>query len=178
MRDVSIRPVTVADAEAIRAIYAPIIETTHISFELQAPSLEEIARRIVEYTDRLPWLVAVDDDRVVGYAYAAPHGSRDAYRWAVDTSIYLDGSSRSRGIGTFLYGDLLARLRTLGYVSAFAGIALPNPASVALHERVGFVATGSFPVAGFKLGRWIDVGLWRCGLAEASEAPIAPAPWR
>lgn len=94
----------------------------------------------------------------------------------MDTSIYLDADVRGRGIGTVLYRDLLARLRALGYVSAFAGIAMPNPASVALHERVGFVPTGSFPVAGFKLGRWIDVSLWRCGLADLPEQPTPPAP--
>lgn len=178
MSDDNVRPVTSADVEAIQAICRPIVETTHISFELEVPSLDEIARRIAEYTSRLPWLIAVvDDDRAVGYAYAAPHGSRDAYRWAVDTSIYLDAGVRRRGVGTTLYQELLAQLRALGYVSAFAGIALPNPASVALHERVGFVAIGSFPIAGFKFGRWVDVGLWRCGLADPAEEPFAPGPW-
>ena len=174
MSDVNTRRVVPADAEAIRAIYAPIVETTHISFELEAPSADEIARRIAEITERLPWLVAVKNEHVVGYAYAAPHGKRDAYRWSVDTSIYLDAGVRGRGIGTFLYRDLLTRLQALGYVSAFAGIALPNPASVALHESVGFVATGSFPVAGFKHGRWIDVSLWRRGLADPADEPITP----
>lgn len=178
MPGVTVRPVEAADVEAIRAIYAPIVEASHISFELEVPSREEMVRRVAEYTERLPWLVVVDNDQVMGYAYAAPHGDRGAYRWAVDTSIYLDPGIRGRGIGTILYTDLLERLRTLGYVSAFAGVALPNPASVALHQRVGFLATGSFPVAGFKLGRWIDVSLWRCGLADLAEEPIAPAMWR
>jgi L-amino acid N-acyltransferase YncA len=178
MADVGIRPVETADAEAIQAIYAPIVETSHISFELIAPSRDEMARRIKE-AEQLPWLVAVDEGRrVVGYAYAARHGGRDAYAWAVDTSIYLDAAVRGRGIGTALYADLLTRLRALGYVSAFAGIALPNAASVALHQRVGFEATGSFPVAGYKLGRWIDVSLWRSALAEPSVEPSRPQPWR
>jgi len=178
MADVNVRPVASGDVDAIQAIYAPIVETTHASFELEVPSRDEIARRIAEYTTRLPWLVAVDGERVVGYAYAAPHGSRDAYRWAIDTSIYVDAGVRGRGIGEVLYQELLARLRSIGYVSAFAGIALPNPASIALHERVGFVAVGSFPVAGFKFGRWIDVGLWRCGLTDPPEAPREPDLWK
>lgn len=177
-QEVVIRPVEPRDAEEIQAVYAPIVETTHISFELTAPSQEEIARRIKETAERLPWLVAVEDHRVIGYAYAAPHGTRGAYAWAVDTSVYLDGAVRGRGVGTALYGDLLGRLRALGYVSAFAGIALPNAASVALHKRVGFEATGSFPVAGFKLGRWIDVSLWRCALAAPPGEPTRPHWWR
>ena len=154
------------------------METTHISFELEAPSPEEMERRIEATADRLPWLVVSDDETVVGYAYAVPHASRGAYAWAVDTSIYLDAAVQGRGAGTALYRELLERLRVLGYVSAFAGIALPNAASVALHERVGFSATGSFPAAGFKLGRWIDVSLWRCQLAEPADAPVLPRPWR
>jgi L-amino acid N-acyltransferase YncA len=175
---VGIRPVDVTDADAIRAIYAPIVEETHISFELSAPSRDEMARRIRQTAEQLPWLVAVDHDRVVGYACAAPHGARGAYAWAVDTSIYLDGTIRGRGVGATLYSELLERLRSLGYVSAFAGIALPNPASVALHRRVGFEPTGLFPVAGFKLGRWIDVSLWRCALATPTEKPVRPSPWK
>ena len=179
MQGVALRAVdAAADADRILAIYAPIVEATHISFELEVPSREEVLRRINTTADRLPWLVATEAGSVIGYAYAAPHGSRGAYAWAVDTSIYLDGAAHGRGVGTALYGELLERLRTLGYISAFAGIALPNPASVALHRRVGFEPTGSFPVAGFKLGRWVDVSLWRCLLAEPGPTPTAPKPWR
>ena len=176
--EVTIRPVGLTDADAVQAIYGPIVEDTHISFELAAPSRSEMARRIQETASRFPWLVAVEDERVVGYAYAAAHGTREAYSWAVDTSIYLDASARGRGVGVGLYGELLERLRSLGYVSAFAGIALPNPSSVALHRRVGFEPTGSFPVAGFKFGRWIDVSLWRRELAAPTDSPTAPLVWR
>ena len=174
----TVRGVVVDDAEAIQAIYRPIVETTHISFELVAPSVKEMSQRIAEVTATLPWLVATHERRVLGYAYAAPHSERGAYRWAVDTSIYLADDARGQGIGTRLYGQLLDHLRTLGYVSAFAGIALPNQASVALHQRAGFTAVGSFPVAGFKLGRWIDVSLWRCSLTETPISPDAPRTWR
>ena len=178
MSQVDVRPVDIGDVTAIQAIYAPIVDATHVSFELTAPSCEEMARRITQTTERLPWLVAVDGDRVVGYAYAAPHGGRAAYAWSVDTSIYLDTAVRGRGVGADLYGAVLDQLRVLGYVSAFAGIALPNAASVALHRRMGFEETGSLPVAGFKLGRWIDVSLWRCELAEPPSEPRLPRHWR
>jgi phosphinothricin acetyltransferase len=176
--DPTIRAATPADADAVAAIYAPIVETTHISFELEPPTTEEMEHRISNVTRLLPWLIAEHDDDVIGYAYAAPHAPRPAYRWAVDTSIYLDNAARGQGVGTTLYQTLLDALRRLGYVSAFAGIALPNEASVALHRRAGFVDIGSFPVAGFKLGRWIDVSLWRCPLLPRSEDPAPPQPWR
>ena len=178
MHDVSVRPVEIGDAGAIQAIYAPVVEDTHISFELAVPSLIEMTRRIEETASRFPWLVAVKQEHVIGNAYAAPHSTREAYAWAVDTSVYLDVAARGRGVGATLYGDLLERLTSLGYVSAFAGIALPNPASVALHRRVGFEPTGSFPVAGFKFGRWIDVSLWRRELVTPPDQPNEPSPWR
>ena len=178
MLEVTVRGVVTDDAEAIQVIYRPIVESTHISFELVAPTVEEMRQRIAQVTATLPWLVATDERGVLGYAYAAAHSDRGAYRWAVDTSIYLADDARGRGIGTRLYGQLLDRLRTLGYVSAFAGIALPNPASVALHERVGFTQVGSFPIAGFKLGRWIDVSLWRCSVTETPISPDPPRTWR
>ena len=177
MPEINIRPASPTDAEAIRAIYAPVVETTHISFELEPPSVEEMARRITTTTAQLPWLVGVRDGRVIGYAYAAPHNPRRAYQWAVETSIYLDAEVRGQGIGAVLYRELLGQLRSLGYVSAFAGIALPNEASIALHERVGYEPIGRFPVAGFKLGRWIDVGLWRCGLNDPPDDPKPPPRW-
>jgi phosphinothricin acetyltransferase len=176
--DIWLRDATLEDAATIQSIYAPIVDTTHISFELESPSVDEMRRRIEQVTRNLPWLVAADGDEVVGYAYATPHAERAAYRWAVDTSVYLAEEARGRGIGKAIYKDLLHQLRGCGYVSAYAGIALPNDASVALHERLGFVAVGSFPTAGFKLGRWIDVSLWRCALSEPPAAPAIPTQWR
>jgi phosphinothricin acetyltransferase len=174
---VTIRAVSLADASAIGAIYAQVVEDTHISFEIDPPSSEEIATRISSVTAAFPWLVATDDGDVVGYAYAGPHGERAAYRWSVDTSIYLAAGARGRGVGTTLYRELLSELTALGYVSAFAGIALPNDASVALHQRAGFASVGSFPLAGFKLGRWWDVALLRRALNEPTATPEPPARW-
>jgi L-amino acid N-acyltransferase YncA len=126
---------------------------------------------------RLPWLVAETAEGVTGYAYAAPFRSRAAYRWSVETSVYLGEAARGCGIGRRLYDHLLAELCDLGYVNAYAGIALPNEASVRLHEAVGFTAIGVFPAAGHKHGRWVDVGWWVRALRPPPGAASPPRPW-
>ncbi|MGH3720787.1 MAG: GNAT family N-acetyltransferase [Pseudonocardiaceae bacterium] len=126
---------------------------------------------------RLPWLVADDASRVVGYAYASRHQQRAAYRWSAESSVYLDPEYRSRGVGRLLYDCLTAEVCALGYVSLFAGIALPNKASVALHEAVGFAALGVFRDVGYKHGAWHDVGWWRRSLRDVPVPPSEPRVW-
>jgi L-amino acid N-acyltransferase YncA len=174
---VSVRPAAAVDAGAISDIYAPIVRETTISFEAEPPGPGEILRRMTAGPDRLPWLVAEMARKVAGYAYAAPFRSRQAYRWSVETSVYVAAAARGRGAGRALYHRLLAELHTLGYVSAFAGIALPNDASVRLHEAAGFTHVGTFPAAGFKHGQWVDVGWWGIELRRAPAAPDPPLPW-
>jgi NAD(P)-dependent dehydrogenase (short-subunit alcohol dehydrogenase family) len=111
---------------------------------------------------------------VVGYAYASPHRSREAYRWAIEVSAYVDEEHRGRGLGGRLYDVLLDEVRALGLVSAYAGITLPNEASVALHEGRGFSHVGTFPRAGFKHGKWHDVGWWYRALTTSTDPPEAP----
>jgi phosphinothricin acetyltransferase len=126
---------------------------------------------------QLPWLVATDDDgTVAGLAYAGPWNPRPAYRWTVETTVYVAADRRGRGIGDALYGSLLDRLRRQGLHSALAVVALPNPASVRLHERHGYVVAGLLREAGFKLGEWRDVGLWQCLLTEDRSAPASLGP--
>lgn len=173
---VIIRAATCADAEAICAIYRPIVNSTAISFEELAPDAAEITRRMLAHP-RLPWLVADDAGRVVGYAYAARHRQRAAYRWSADSSVYLDPEHRSRGLGRLLYERLIAEVCELGYVSLFAGIALPNAASVALHEKVGFAALGVFRHVGYKYGCWYDVGWWQRSLRDLPVPPPEPREW-
>ncbi len=157
-----IRGATPDDAEAILAIYAPVVRDTTISFELEPPTVEDMRGRIVSTTAQLPWLVAVDEsDAVVGYAYAGKHRERAAYQWSVDVTAYVHPERRERGIGKALYGRLFELLTAAGYCQAFAGIALPNVASVALHESVGFVPIGIYRNVGFKHGAWRDVGWWQ-----------------
>jgi phosphinothricin acetyltransferase len=126
----------------------------------------------------LPWLVAERDGGVTGYAYASPHRARAAYRWGADVSVYLDERERGRGSGRALYGALLPVLRDLGYTGAYAGITLPNPASVALHESMGFSLVGVYRRVGYKLGGWHDVGWWQLVLADPlPEVPAEPREW-
>jgi phosphinothricin acetyltransferase len=135
-----------------------------------------MAGRIADVSARLPRLVCEHDGAVAGYAYASPWKTRSAYRFAVETSIYLADGQVGRGMGRRLYGALLDELRGRGLFVAIGGISLPNAASVALHERLGFVKIGHFPAVGWKLGRWIDVGYWqlqlRSGVPHGS-APVA-----
>lgn len=169
----SVRVATVDDVEAIVAIYAPIVANTVISFELEVPTVDEMRRRIAAALDRFAWLVSVDaDDAVDGYVYASRHRERAAYQWSVDVTAYVRADARGRGIGKRLYTRLFDDLAALGYYQAFAGIALPNAASVALHESVGFTPIGIYRDVGYKLGAWHDVGWWQRTLRP----PSAPRP--
>lgn len=169
------------DAAELAAIYRPYVEESVASFEDVAPDSSRIAVRM-KAAPRLPWLVAEDEaGGVVGYAYATRHRDRAAYRWAVDCSVYLQPDRRGHGTGRLLYGTLLPLLRDLGYCRAHAGIALPNPASVALHEACGFKPVGVYQHVGYKFGSWHDVGWWQLSLAPAGGSqgpPDEPRQWR
>lgn len=156
-----IRPARIEDAEAIQAIYAPIVATTTISFEEVPPDTAEIAHRIETVSKVYPYLVAERDGRLLGYAYASQHRTRAAYRTSVDVAIYADANARRTGVGRALYGELLPQAAKAGFHAAFAGIALPNPASVALHEALGFTPVGVYREVGQKFGQWLDVGWWQ-----------------
>jgi phosphinothricin acetyltransferase len=176
---VRIRAATADDAAAIASIYAPYVDGSVISFEMAAPDAQEIGARMAGAGELYPWLVAeAEGGEVIGYAYAAAFRTRAAYHWAVETTIYLAEASHGRGIGSSLYQPLLSILAAQGFTQAIAAIALPNPASVRLHERLGFDHAGTYSKVGFKLGRWWDVGLWQRGLAPAAIPPAAPVPWR
>ena len=172
-----IRAATADDADAITAIYAPIVRGTAISFELEPPSVDDMRARIAETLQTLPWLVSVDaTDAVEGYAYASRHRERAAYQWSVDTTAYVRADRRGQGVGRALYGALLVALGDLGYCRAFAGIALPNAASIALHESMGFEAIGVYRSVGFKLGAWHDVGWWQRHLQQPA-VPTQPGSY-
>jgi L-amino acid N-acyltransferase YncA len=178
-------PPTIRDADpqrdgaACAAIYAPHVEGSPTSFEERAPSAAEMAARIESYTATHPWLVAERGGEVVGYAYACRHQERAAYRWAADVSVYVADGSRGSGLGRRLYEELFERLRAQRFQVACAGITLPNPASEALHERLGFAQTGLSPRIGWKEGAWRDVGWYQLELVEAGERapadPLAPS---
>lgn len=172
----SVRPVSVADAGRIAAIYAPVVIGTAVSFEIDPPGPDEMARRIGKVTSGYPWLVAEADGDVIGYAFAGQYRQRPAYRWAIETTIYIDEAHRGKGLGKTLYSALLDEAVGWGFATAFAGIAQPNQASEALHAAVGFEPVGVFRRAGFKLGEWRDVAWWQRPLSSLTppRTPVRP----
>ncbi|MFL6781668.1 MAG: GNAT family N-acetyltransferase [Sphingomicrobium sp.] len=166
------------DAEAIAAIYRPYVEDGRISFEESAPDAAEMARRMTgDMPGYHPWLVAKEDANLLGYAASSPFRTRPAYRWTVETGIYLAPGASGRGIGQGLLSELLELLQRQGYVAAIGAIALPNAPSVALHEKLGFTYAGTYRRVGFKMGEWLDVGLWQKELAARSATPEEPRPY-
>src|SRR5437016_10342731 len=160
----TIRLATEADAEGIVAIYAPIVRETAISFEVEAPDVNAMRRRIAETLAHLPWLICERRGEVLGYAYASTHRTRAAYQWSVDVSVYVHARIRRSGVGKALYTSLLRFLDLQGFYNVYAGITLPNPASVRLHESLEFQPVAVYRAVGYKLGAWHDVGGWYLGL--------------
>jgi phosphinothricin acetyltransferase len=163
------------DAAECAAIYAPSVQHGVSSFEDVPPDAIEMAARIAATIATRPWLVAELDGTLAGYAYASRHRERAAYRWASDVSVYVSADHRRRGAARALYVALLGRLADQGFRIACAGIALPNPASIALHESLGFRPVGVYRDIGFKLGRWWDVSWWQLALGPAGSGEGPPA---
>jgi phosphinothricin acetyltransferase len=159
-----LRACETTDAGPIAAIYNHYVRDTVVTFEETPVSTEEMAARIAKLAPRCPWLVAEDGGVIVGYAYATPWKERSAYRFSVESTVYCAPGHLRRGTGTKLYRGLIAELKARNFHSAVGGIALPNPASIALHEKVGFRKVAHFAEVGFKLGRWVDVGYWQLTL--------------
>lgn len=157
-----IRDALLQDAAAIAAIYNPYVLTTTISFEEEAVSPQEMAQRMAQVQQQgLPYLVAESNGQLQGYAYATPWRVRKAYRYSVEVTVYLPEHAQGRGVGTALYQALFSRLKALGVHAVIGGITQPNPASVALHEKLGMRQVALFPEVGFKFGAWRDVGYWQ-----------------
>jgi phosphinothricin acetyltransferase len=151
-----------------------VVASTPISFEVEPPGASEMEARIAATLVRTPWLACVEGDVLLGYAYGSQHRERAAYRWSVDVSVYVRDGVRRAGVGRALYRSLLALLRLQGFHAAHAGITLPNPASVGLHEALGFRPVAVYPKVGFKLGAWYDVGWWQLELRPRVAAPAEP----
>jgi phosphinothricin acetyltransferase len=167
-----IRPVAPSDAAAIAIIYNHYVLNTIVTFEEAPVDAAKIARRIDEIRASYPWLVAIEDDRVVGYGYAGKWKGRCAYRHTVESTVYLAPDAFGRGLGTSLYAALLEDLPLRNVHAVIGGIALPNPASVALHEKFGFRKSGEFKEVGRKFGRWIDVGYWQLTFSPSSSRSL------
>ncbi len=173
MEDVRIRRAAVEDCTAIAEIYRPHVETGIASFEEVAPDSAEIAKRMAAAGAAYPWLVADADGEVIGYAYASQHKARAAYRFSVDTTIYLAADAIGKGMGRSLYAALLDLLTQQNYVMAFGGMTEPNEASTGLHRAMGFSPVARYPSVGYKQGAWRDVEWWSRPLA-APQTPPAP----
>ncbi len=171
-----LRPATREDAAAIRDIYAPNILEGAISFELDVPSEEEMARRIEAVNARVPWLVAERRGEVAGYAYATTYRAREAYRWTLESSVYVHAGHRRAGIARTLMVALIDVVRRLGYRTLVAGATMPNQPSIDLHASLGFETSGVVPRAGRKFDAWHDVAFWTLDLGGADEVsePLAP----
>lgn len=174
----TIRLATPHDAAGIQAIYAPVVRETAISFEVEPPTVDDMRQRIVTVVERMPWLVCEHRGEILGYAYASPHRARAAYQWSVDVSVYIHAHARRAGMGQALYRSLLTLLTLQGFYQACAGITLPNPASVGLHESLGFQPVGVYRAVGYKLGAWHDVGWWQLTIRAPALPPEPPADLR
>ncbi|TCC41392.1 GNAT family N-acetyltransferase [Kribbella speibonae] len=171
---VQVRDAAAADAAACAAIYAPYVTGTSITFELDPPTVDEMAERIAKSQSTHAWLVLEDDGQVVGYAYGGPMKPRPAYRWSCEVSVYVAPSHHRTGAGRTLYNALFDRLSERGYRTAIAGVTLPNPASEALHKSLGFDPIGTYRNIGWKLDAWHDVAWSQRPLAKLPDPPEEP----
>lgn len=178
---IGIRAATPEDAAAIAAIYGPHVLTGTVSFETEPPDARAMRTRMAASEGLYPWIVATagegDESGVIGYAYATKFRERAAYRYVVETSIYVADTAQRQGAGRLLYEALIDTLRAQGIVHAIGALALPNDASISLHESVGFRRTGVYREVGYKHGRWIDVGIWQCELNDPTVPPVEPRPF-
>jgi len=165
-----------SDADQVLSIYAPMVRETAISFELAPPSADEMRARIRNILATHMWLVCEEDQAIAGYAYASKFRPREAYQWTAEVTVYVHPAQQRRGIGRALYTSLFETMRLQGFCSAVAGIALPNDASVKLHEGLGFTSIGVFERVGYKLARWHDVGWWQLAFEEHGPNPPPPRP--
>ena len=170
----TIRTATPTDAPHILSIYTPFITDTTVSFEYTVPTVAEFTQRIQTIQQRLPYLVAESDGRVLGYAYASPHRDRAAYQWSVDTSVYIHPDEHRQGIARQLYTTLFDLLRRQGFHNAYAGITLPNPASEAFHRSMGFEPVGIYKNVGYKFGAWHSVEWLQLALQPHETNPLPP----
>jgi L-amino acid N-acyltransferase YncA len=171
-----IRLVCEEDAEQIAQIYAPFVKDTPVSFELEPPTPSQMRQRVNQVLECLPWLVCESAGHVMGYVYASPHRSRPAYQWSVDVTVYIHQGHHRSGVGRALYTSLFQLLRLQGFYNAYAGITLPNAASVGLHEALGFEPVGIYRAVGYKHGAWHDVGWWHLPLLAHTAPESDPKP--
>ena len=171
---VNFRIASTRDAAEILDIYAPYVRSTAFTFESEVPSVEEFTKRIENYLQKFPWIVCTVNNKIVAYAYASTHRERTAYQWTCESSVYVGENFRARGIGKEIYQVLFHILKHQGIRNVYAGITLPNDASVALHEKCGFEHFATYDHIGYKLGTWQKVGWWRLLINSLDKEPSPP----
>ncbi len=174
---ITYRIATVNDAEEILKIYAPYVESTAVTFEFDVPSLDEFRQRIASVLEHDPYLVAVSDGRILGYAYASAYRSRAGFTWTPELSVYVKQGYQGQGIGTHLYAALLDLLRLQGYQNVCSVLSWPNPGSEKLHQHFGFRFAGLQKKCGYKNGAWRDVAIFERRLGDYPVPPVQPLPF-
>ena len=168
------RNATSSDINQILEIYSPFISNTVVTFENEIPSVADFSKRLNQYLEFFPWLVADIDGKIAGYAYASKYRDRIAYQWVVEASIYMHRDFKKKGIAKKLYEALFEILKLQGIYRVYAVIGIPNEESTSFHERLGFTWFASYKSTGFKLGQWRDTGWWELVLKQPSENPEPP----
>ena len=169
---IRIRAATPADLEKMLSIYELSVRNSPASFEIDPPSLNSFEQRFKDISSKYPWIVCEIHGEVVGYSYASPHRERAAYQWSVESSVYLSSSNSKKGIGRALYSHLFQSLKEQGICNVFAGITIPNEASIRLHESLNFNYIGTYRNVGFKLNKWWDVGWWQLELQLPNQPKV------
>jgi L-amino acid N-acyltransferase YncA len=169
-----IRLINEADAQAVLTIYKYYVDHTIISFEYEAPTLEEYIQRISVNTEKYPWLVCLNNNKIIGFAYGSTHRYRTAYQWSPESTIYIAPDFHTKGIGKILYKTLFEILKLQGYYNVFAGVALPNQKSIGFHQAMGFEEIGIFKKVGYKHGNWHDTHWFQLSLNEYKPNPTTP----
>ncbi len=169
-----IRLIREDDITSVLDIYSYYVQNTIISFEYDVPSIEDFSKRIADTVQEFPWLVCLQDNKVIGYAYAHKHRFRSAYQWSPESTVYIAPDFHARGIGRLLYNTLFALLKLQGYFNVFAGVGLPNEKSVGFHKATGFEEIGIFKKIGYKHGNWHDTQWFQLQLSEHLIDPPPP----
>ena len=178
MGEYSIKIAQKSNAKGILDIYAPFVESTTISFELEVPTIQEMEKRIENTLPKYPWLVCVHKNKVVGYAYAGQHRKRIAYQWSTEVSVYVHEGFRKKKIATALYQTLLNVLKHQGFINIYAGIADGNPTSVAFHKNFGFKFFARYENVGYKFKKWCYTEWYSISFLKNNEPPkdLIPIP--
>ena len=170
----SIRLITESDADEVLTVYKYFVDNTVVSFEYEAPTRDEYRQRIITNTEKYPWLVCLNNNKIIGFAYASTHRYRTAYQWSPESTIYFAPDFHTKGMGRIIYETLFLLLKLQGYYNVFAGITLPNEKSVGLHRALGFKEVGIFKNIGYKHGNWHHTQWFQRDLAEHILNPPAP----